>query len=228
MASIAGAAWWWRAGDETVSSELGRRWPHDWAMLTSWRAEHPGSNVRHRPVPLTLVSPDLAAAVIAGEDAGFFGHGPLDFASIREALSQYFDGRRLRGASTISQQLAKNLYLSDERSLWRKLDEARLAYWLERRLGKRRVLALYLNIIELGDGIFGVESASRYYFGTSAAALDRKQALSLAAAIPSPRIDNPSTQTRTWERRRDIIDERLDAYPWIRERVAQQPSGKSP
>jgi len=217
-----GTALWWNAGESAVSPTLATRWPTTWSMRARWEKSHPKAPVSYCPVAIGGVAPEFIAAVLAGEDAGYFGHGPFDFDAIHEALTQFANGRALRGASTLTQQVAKNLYLSPRRTLERKVQEARLAYWLEQGLGKRRVLALYLNLVELGPGIFGVEAAAQHYFGTSAAALSRSQAVDLAASIPSPRRDNPTTQTRTWSRRRAIIDARLERFPQLLERVTRR------
>jgi membrane peptidoglycan carboxypeptidase len=123
---------------------------------------------------------------------------------------------RLRGASTISQQLAKNLFLSPRRTVWRKIREAHLAWWLERRLGKRRILELYLNVVEFGPGLFGAEAASQHYFGVASGDLTVEQAASLAAAIPSPGRDNPTTDTRRWRFRRDVILRRMGRATWLK------------
>ncbi len=122
------------------------------------------------------------------EDAAFFGHGGFDWREIRGAAEQNLKaGRTVRGASTITQQLAKNLYLGTERTYGRKLREAVLALKLERALSKRRILALYLNAVEWGPGIFGAEAAARHWFGLPASALDAAQAAALAAMLPAPR-----------------------------------------
>jgi len=127
----------------------------------------------------------------------------------------------LRGASTLSQQLAKNLFLSPRRSLWRKLQELRLALRLERELGKRRILELYVNIVEFGPGLYGAEAAARSYFGCSAAALDPDQAASLAAAIPAPSQDNPKTASARFSARKEVIARRAAKASWLYPLVRQ-------
>jgi monofunctional biosynthetic peptidoglycan transglycosylase len=177
--------------------------------------------VEHRYVPLGAISTELQLAVLVGEDIDYFGHGPLDLDAIVEAIETRKPGARLRGASTITQQLAKNLFLSPERTLWRKLREARLAWWMERRLGKRRILELYLNVVEFGPGLFGAEAASRHYFGVGASALDAEQAAGLAAAIPSPGRDNPATDSRRWRFRRSLILRRMGNAEWLKSLLAR-------
>ena len=144
-------------------------------------------------VPLNEISERVLQAVRMGEDAAFFSHSGFDFHEIRESVSKNFQrGEYARGASTITQQLAKNLFLSTEKSLHRKLKEAILTYRLENALSKKRILEMYLNVIEWGDGIYGVEAAARTYFGKPAAYLDAAEAAFLAAMIPNPRRLNPA------------------------------------
>jgi monofunctional biosynthetic peptidoglycan transglycosylase len=141
-----------------------------------------------RFVPLERMAPRLAEAVVLSEDAAFFGHAGFDFREIRNAVAESVERRRLgRGASTITQQLAKNLFLGTERTLGRKLEEAVLAMKLERALSKRRILALYLNVAEWGEGVFGAEAAARARFGASSAEVSTAQAALLAAMLPAPR-----------------------------------------
>jgi monofunctional biosynthetic peptidoglycan transglycosylase len=130
--------------------------------------------------------------VVTAEDARFFGHGGVDWQALRESAERDWQQRRfVRGGSTITQQLAKNLYFSTHKSLLRKLRELVVARWLEQDLPKRRILELYLNVIEWGDGIYGCEAAAQAYYGKPAAALDVREAAGLAAMIPNPRRINP-------------------------------------
>ena len=151
-------------------------------------------------VGLDRISPELVHAVVLAEDANFFGHEGFDRDAIRKAAEAVLRaGRFARGASTITQQLAKNLYLGTEKSLVRKAKEAVLAAKLERSLSKRRILALYLNVAEWGDGVFGVEAGARRRFGVPAADLTPAQAAVLASMLPAPRrvdLSHPSTWLR--------------------------------
>ncbi len=154
------------------------------------------------PVPLSRISPGLALAVIAAEDARFYEHKGVDWEAVRGALEKDWEAGNLRhGASTITQQLAKNLYLSPHRTLWRKLREWAIARRLEARLSKRRILELYLNVVELGPRTFGAEAAARRYFGKPASSLSDFEAATLAAVIPSPRIYDPVRHPQRVERR---------------------------
>jgi monofunctional biosynthetic peptidoglycan transglycosylase len=156
--------------------------------LDALRAKQRDAVLRRRWVPYARISAHLKRAVIAAEDARFLGHEGFDWEAIEKAMARNEkQGRVVAGASTISQQLAKNLFLSGERSWLRKGEEAVITLMLETTMSKRRILELYLNVAEWGDGIFGAEAAARYHFGVSAAALSAEQAAWLAAILPSPR-----------------------------------------
>ena len=176
-------------------------------------------------VPLERISPHLQRAVIAGEDSNFATHNGFDYEAIQRAwehaqkeadkeakqtgendswLPNLPDFKR--GASTISQQLVKNLYLSSERSFMRKAQEAVITYFMERNLPKKRILEVYLNVIEWGDGIYGAEAASQYYFHKPAANLNAREAAFLSAMIPNPRtVFNPQVNPKRVARRQRII-----------------------
>ena len=141
---------------------------------------------RYEFVPLSQISPDLQHAVIAAEDARFYQHHGFDWHAIEIAAEDDMEGGRLRGGSTITQQLVKNLFLSTERSLARKAVEFTLVPVVEAILTKQRILELYLNVIEWGPGIYGAEAASEYYYHVHASGVSREQAARLAAIIPAP------------------------------------------
>ena len=188
------------------------------------------------PVPLDSVAPAFVQAVLIAEDHRFWTHGGIDFVEIRRALGyrrpdfSWTSGRdlrellrtssrawsrreALRGASTITQQLAKNLYLSPSRNPLRKVKEAVTAYRLEGALGKRRILELYVNVAELGDGVWGVEAASRHYYDRPAAELSRRQAAALAAALPFPLLSNPEHRPSRMRWRQALILRRMGGEP---------------
>lgn len=155
--------------------------------------------LRYEPVLLSRIPHNLRRAVLVSEDAAFYQHSGFDWFEIRRAATRAIEeGEEPRGASTITQQLARNLYLSPRRTLLRKLREAILTWKLEHTLGKRRILELYLNVIELGPGIFGVQAASHHYFGIPVWDLTDRQAAEIAATIPSPRRANPATDARSF------------------------------
>ena len=150
--------------------------------------EKPGAKLRHNWVPYGRISEHLKRAVIAAEDAKFLDHEGFDWEAIQKAMQKNEQrGKVVAGGSTITQQLAKNMFLSGSRSWLRKMQEAAITWMMERTLSKRRILELYLNVAEWGEGIFGAEAAARYHFGVPAAALGPEQALWLAAILPSPK-----------------------------------------
>jgi len=150
--------------------------------------------------------------VRVADDWAFWDHGGVDVEQLKESIEQSLEqGKQLRGGSTITQQLAKNLYLSPSRSPIRKLRELLITRKLEASITKRRILELYLNVIEWGDGIYGAEAAARTYFGTSAANLSAEQAALLAGAIINPRIHNPAHPTPRLRRRQQIVLRRMGA-----------------
>ncbi|HEU0090922.1 MAG TPA: monofunctional biosynthetic peptidoglycan transglycosylase [Vicinamibacteria bacterium] len=143
-------------------------------------------------VPISRMSRHLVHAVLSSEDQKFFGHQGVDWDAIEKSVQEDRKERRfVRGGSTITQQLAKNLYFTTHKSLVRKLRELIVARWLEEDLSKRRILELYLNVIEWGDGVYGAEAAAERYYGKPASALDADEAAGLAAMIPNPRRINP-------------------------------------
>jgi monofunctional biosynthetic peptidoglycan transglycosylase len=163
-----------------------------------------------RWVAYNRISPDLKRAVLVAEDAAFWQHEGVDLEQLQESLeADWARGRLLRGGSTITQQLAKNLYLSPSKNPLRKLRELIIARRLEAELKKSRILELYLNTIEWGDGIYGVEAASRTYFHRSAAELGPTDAALLAGAIINPRVHNPARPTQRLIRRQQLILRRM-------------------
>ena len=156
--------------------------------LEALRVNDAKARLRREWVLYERISPHLKRAVIAAEDARFLDHEGFDWEAIQKAMNKNEkQGRVVSGASTISQQLAKNLFLSGERSWLRKGQEALITWMLERAMSKRRILELYLNVAEWGEGVFGAQAAARYHFGVPAASLTPEQAAYLAAILPSPR-----------------------------------------
>ena len=158
---------------------------HIQRRLQAW-IHHTPYHERYRFIALNQISPDLQHAVIAAEDARFYQHHGFDWHEIQIAAEDDLEGGRSRGASTITQQLVKNLFFGTSRSILRKGAEATLVPAAELVLGKRRILEIYLNVVEWGPGIYGAESASRYYYGTAARNTGRQQAARLAAILPAP------------------------------------------
>jgi monofunctional biosynthetic peptidoglycan transglycosylase len=153
--------------------------------LQSWIHRTP-YHERYEFVPLSQISPDLQHAVIAAEDAHFYEHHGFDWEALELAAEDDLEGGRIRGGSTITQQLVKNLFFGTGRSILRKGAEFTLVPVAELVLGKRRILELYLNVVEWGPGVYGAESACRYYYRTSARSIDRQRAAQLAAILPLP------------------------------------------
>ena len=187
--------------ETTAFIELRRDEAHD---------EGKSFNLRRRWVPYARISSHLKRAVIVAEDSAFFEHEGLDYEQIKESLEASLeDGGPMRGASTITQQLAKNLYLSPTRNPIRKVKEVIITRRLEMALSKRRIFEIYLNSIEWGDGIFGCDAAARAYFRKSAADLGPAEAALMAGAIINPRIHSPAKPTRRLLRRQQIILRRM-------------------
>jgi monofunctional biosynthetic peptidoglycan transglycosylase len=184
--------------------------PKSWAMLeyrqAQWRNAGRHVAVRRYWVPLSRVSPYVTKAVLIAEDDKFWTHEGFDFEAMEKALEKDVKKRSFKaGGSTISQQLAKNLYLSPSKDPIRKIKEAILTWRIERELKKRRILELYLNVAEWGPGIFGIEAASRYYYGVPASALGPEQAARLASVLPNPIRFSPTNPSRYVVRRSGII-----------------------
>ncbi len=177
--------------------------------VESWFEDAPYAK-HYRPVPRPALSVHLRHAVVAAEDGRFYEHGGIDWEAVQDALEDYDRRGRLRGGSTITQQLVKNLFLTTHRSFVRKAFEVPFAYLAELLLSKERILDLYLNVIEWDRGVYGAEAAAQAYYGVSAAKLSRAQAAGLAAVIPAPRRRTP--QRVGWYR--DIILRRMGQMGW--------------
>lgn len=166
-------------------------------------------------VSFDQVSPHLIRALIASEDAHFCSHYGFDWKSIQQAIEASNAGKRLRGASTITQQTAKNLFLWPGRDFVRKGLEAYLAFVLELLLDKQRIMELYVNIIEFGPGIYGAEAAARHHFGKPAAELSRREAALLAVVLPNPREMSASKPSRYVRQRAGTIEARMNDAPRV-------------
>lgn len=172
---------WWKYVDPGMTAFMRHR-------LAQMREQNPQAELKHQWLDYDRVSVELKRAVVAAEDDKFVDHEGFDWEGIQKALEKnQRRGRVVAGGSTISQQLAKNLFLSGAKTPWRKAQEALITVWLELLWDKRRILEVYLNSVEWGDGIFGAEAASRRYFGVGAARLSAAQAARLAVMLPAPR-----------------------------------------
>jgi monofunctional biosynthetic peptidoglycan transglycosylase len=194
-------------------------------MVGKWLS---GYGLQHSWVPMAEISPNLPLAVIASEDGQFCEHWGVDWSAAKEALDEALERGRFRGASTITMQTAKNLYLWPGRDPLRKALEIPIAHLMTLLWPKQRVMEVYLNIVQWGPGIFGAEAASRHYFGKSAKALTRREAVLLAVSLPLPSVRNPAKLSahvqrlaRTVERRIPYISQRADCVrPAARKRNA--------
>ncbi len=182
---------------------------HIQRRLQAW-SHHTQYRKRYRFIPLDQISPDLQHAVIAAEDGHFYQHHGFDWHEIQTAAQEDLEGERTRGASTITQQLVKNLLFGTNRSILRKGAEATLVPVAEFVLGKRRILEIYLNVVEWGPGVYGAEPACRYYDHTSARNIGREQAARLAAVLPAPLKRRPERMNSYSA----IILARMDQMGW--------------
>lgn len=172
---------WWKFVNPVTTSFMAMR-------LDELREKEPRAELKKQWVPYARISNSLKRAVVAAEDAKFSGHEGFDWEGIQKALEKNQKrGRIVAGGSTISQQLAKNLFLSGDKTPWRKAQEAVITLMLEAVLDKRRILEIYLNVVEWGPGTFGAEAAARHYYGVSAAQLSAEQSARLAVLLPNPR-----------------------------------------
>jgi len=195
--------WWWRDHPVGETSFMAYR-------MEELRAKSPKAEIAYRWVGYDRISNNLKRAMVAAEDAKFVDHEGFDWDGIQTAIDKnQKKGRVVAGGSTITQQLAKNLFLTPSRSYVRKAEEAVITVMLEAFLPKRRILELYLNVIEWGNGVFGAEAAARKYFGVSAAALSPEQAARLAAMAPNPRFYERNQSAPGLNRKIGIIVARM-------------------
>ena len=213
--------------------DLARKAPEKTSMMRARQAEarRKGRTLRidQRWISYSQISPTLRRAILIAEDDAFFSHGGLDWNEMRKAARTNMERHRVvRGGSTVTQQLAKNLYLGEERTVLRKLKEMILAMRIERALTKRRIFELYLNLIEWGDGIYGAEAAARRHFGVSASSLSPRQAALLAAVIINPRRFSASDPPPRILRRMKMILSRMHRRGFISEHEYRVAIGEEP
>jgi monofunctional glycosyltransferase len=180
------------------------------ARLEVMQEKNPDAELKYKWVEYSKISNHLKRAVVASEDSKFKHHEGFDWEGIEKAYEKNLKkGKLVAGGSTISQQLAKNLFLSSSRTPWRKGEEVIITFMLEKMMNKRRILGIYLNVIEWGNGVFGAEAAARHYYKTSAAGLGKTQSAKLAAMIPQPRFYDDHRSTRYLSRRTATIQARM-------------------
>jgi monofunctional glycosyltransferase len=221
LAALAVFALWvaWEALTWPRVAALARENPTTTSFIEHYRGRGwiwPRRKVEWKWVPYARISPHLKRAVLAGEDLEFYSHHGFSSREEHEALVEAWEEKRLpRGASTITQQLAKNLWLSPTRNPARKVKEAVLTRALEAHLSKRRILEIYLNVVEFGDGVYGAEAAARHYYGKSAANLSERQAAELAASLPRPRSWHPGVASRGYQWYVRLILHRMAKAGWL-------------
>jgi monofunctional glycosyltransferase len=195
--------WWWTDHNPSSTAFMDSR-------LNIMREKNPNAKLKQQWVPYAKISSHLKRAVLVSEDDKFADHEGFDWEGIQKALEKnQKKGRVVAGGSTISQQLAKNLFLSGERSMFRKGEEAIITVMLEWVMDKERILEIYLNVIEWGDGVFGAEAAAKHYFGVSAAQLSAEQAAKMAAMVPRPRFYDRNRNAPWLLKKTQIILERM-------------------
>ena len=195
--------WWWDDHNPATTAFMEAR-------LAIMREKSPTAKLKQQWVPYTKISSHLKRAILVAEDDRFVDHEGFDWDGIQKAINKnQKQGKVVAGGSTISQQLAKNLFLSGERSMLRKAEEALITLMMERILAKERILEIYLNVIEWGDGVFGAEAASRHYFGVTAAQLSQQQAAKLAAMVTRPRFYDRNRSAPWLLKKTQIILERM-------------------
>ena len=196
---------WWNWFNPSTSAFMEQR-------LETLQERNPKARLRHEWLPYDRISLNLKRALVAAEDANFMEHEGFDWDAIQRAYEKNLKkGKIVAGGSTISQQLAKNLFLSGRRSPWRKIEEAIFTVMIETVMSKQRIFEIYLNIIEWGNSVYGAEAASRYYFNHSAANLDAWEAARLAAMVPKPRYYDRYRNTPWLERKTNLILGRMPA-----------------
>ena len=195
---------WWVNHNPSTTAFMEQR-------LDVMQETNPDAKLEQQWVPYNRISNHLKRALIAAEDAKFVDHEGFDWDGIQKAYEKNLKkGRIVAGGSTISQQLAKNLFLSTQRTPWRKLEEAIITVMLEKTMDKQRIFEIYLNMIEWGNGVFGAEAAARHYYKISAAQLSAFQAAKLAAMVPNPRYYDTHREAKGLQRKTGIILQRIN------------------
>lgn len=179
----------------SIAMTVAYRWINPPITLLMISQAFDGAKINKTWVPLDQISPNLVRASIASEDNNYLGHRGFDLGAIYDALDERQQGKRQRGASTISQQTAKNVFLWSGKSWIRKGCEVYFTFLIERLWSKERIMEVYLNVIEMGNGVYGAEAAAQHYFGRSAAKLTQRQAALIVAAYPNPRQRDPARPT---------------------------------
>jgi monofunctional biosynthetic peptidoglycan transglycosylase len=206
-------------------------WPKTTAFMElrrrELRAEGKDDTLSYLPVPYARISPYLRRGALVAEDNDFYEHGGVDVEALKAAIRRDWEKKKLtQGGSTITQQLAKNLYLSPSRNPFRKVEEYFIARSLESHLTKKRILELYLNVVEMGERVYGAEAAARAYFDEPASALSPSQAALLAGCLPNPRVMNPAAPDKRLRARQRMILARMGRWGYLVEEETLAPAPK--
>ena len=202
---VAAHIWWWVDHNPASSAFM-----HD--RLEVMQDKNPAARLQHKWVPYNRIADSLKQALIASEDAKFVDHEGFDWEGIQKAYEKDIKkGKIVSGGSTISQQLAKNLFLSSKRTPWRKGEEVIITVMLEHLMEKERIFEIYLNVIEWGNGVFGAEAAAQHYYQISASQLSWQQAAKLAAMVPNPRYYDKHREAKGLLRKTEIILARMNS-----------------
>lgn len=197
--------WWWTSHNPETTSFMRQQ-------LSLLQEKNPNAKLQQKWVPYNRISNNLKRAIIASEDSNFSEHDGVDWDALQKAFEKNArKGKVVAGGSTITQQLAKNLFLSGERSYVRKAQEFVITYMIESLMEKERIFEIYLNVVEWGNGVFGAEAAARHYFGVPAASLSPGQAAKLAVMLPNPRFYDKHRGTGYLARRTNLILRRMGA-----------------
>jgi monofunctional biosynthetic peptidoglycan transglycosylase len=197
--------WWWVDHNPDSTSFMRQQ-------LSVLQEKHPKARLKHRWVPYNRISNNLKRAILAAEDSNFSGHEGVDWEAMQRAWEKNTKkGKVVAGGSTITQQLAKNLFLSGDRSYLRKGQEVVITYMLEYWMEKERIFEIYLNVVEWGNGVFGAEAAAQHYYGISASKLSATQAARLAVMLPKPRFYDKNRGSSYLARRTSLILRRMGA-----------------
>lgn len=197
--------WWWVDHNPTSTAFMR-------TQLERLQEKDPKIRLQHKWVPYNRISNNLKRAIIAAEDANFAEHEGVDWEALQKAYAKNAKkGKIVSGGSTITQQLAKNLFLSGQRSYLRKVEEMIITYMLEMMMDKRRIFEIYLNVVEWGNGVFGAEAASMRYFGRPAASLGPLEAARLAVMLPNPRYFGRHLDSNYLGRRSNLIMQRMNS-----------------
>ena len=217
---LAVVAWEWITFPDVAS--LRDQWPKTTAFMElrkrELRAAGKDDTLQYHPVPYARISPYLRRGVLVAEDNDFYEHGSVDVDALKAAIRRDWDKKKLtRGGSTITQQLAKNIYLNPSRNPLRKIEEYFIARSLESHLSKKRILELYLNVVEMGERVYGAEAAARAYFNESASALSPSQAALIAGCLPNPRAMSPGDPNQRLRARQRMILSRMRRWGYLEE-----------